>query len=126
MNQKAFTLQKEISIATATTTYTEEVRGFDSAFYLVVDVTARTAAQTLDIDVEIYDEASDSWVEVDGIAAALAAVATSTYLIGADTDWAGSATEILSMPLPRIWRLKMTTSDANNITFTIRAIPVGR
>ncbi len=122
--QPAIRLANAVTISASGTTYTAAMRGYGAA-YIIVEVTARVAAQTLDLDLEIWDEGQEDWVEVDGIAAAIAAVGTYTYLLGAHPSSAGGGiTEVLTVPLPRQWRLKLTTSAAADITFSIGLTPI--
>lgn len=122
--QPAIRLGNAVTISASGTTYSAAMRGYGAA-YIIVEVTARVAAQTLDLDLEIWDEGQEGWVEIDGIAAAIAAVGTYIYLLGTGSTFASATlTEVLTVPLPRQWRLKLTTSAAADITFSIGLTPV--
>ena len=127
ISQDAFILYPSATITTAGKTFTDEVNDvFIQAVYMVVDITVRDGTQTLAIAVEIYDEASAGWVEIDGLQLALDAVATKVYAIyPLATLLTGTGiTETLGLALPNRWRLSLTTDTEDDITFSIGLIPI--
>ena len=130
-NQDAFLLYPSATVTTATTTYTAAVDGeFFASAIIALDVTVRVGSQTITVTVQVYDPASDSWLNADAFDAATTVVAMYAYFVGAygagatgkvSTDLTGT----IPMPLPRKWRLKLVTDTEDDVTFSVGVIPLG-
>ena len=126
VKQPSFILIKSVTVVSATSTYSDEVKGNFNSCYAIVDVSAYAASQTLELFVETYDPGSAAWVELDDIAVALSAAGTAVYYVG---EWPWSATgitESLSIGLPQQWRVRMDTTTADSITFSVGCVPIAR
>ena len=127
IQQKAQTLFQSAAIAAATTTYSGDVIGDYLVGYIVVDVTAYAGSQDLDIIVEMHDDASDAYYELDSIATHITGTGSYIYLVGRGSAFSGTGvTEVLSVTLPRRWRIAMVTTTADSITFSVGFVPSGR
>ena len=126
-NALAQILIDSTTVTSATTTYSQSINQSYQVAYVIVDVSAWASAQTLDIEIQAYDPASNAYYGIGGIPFPLSAVETSVYLYGEGESFgADGITAVISSPLPQRWKLAATTSTADSITFSVGLLPVGR
>jgi len=106
---------------TATTNSGDQENLYHRGLILFVDVTARAAATTLTPNLQVKDLAGN-YITVWTVAAAINSGNTSlAYLFypSPNTDAANLYTEAVDLVVGRTWRIAMTHSDANSITYSV-------
>jgi hypothetical protein len=107
---------------TATTTSGDQTNYNHRGLILVVDVTARAAATTLTPLLQVKDPVSGTYDLMWQAAAAIdSADATITYYLYPGAGTSADFTEEADLALPRTWRLYMTHSDTDSITYSVGA-----
>lgn len=87
---------------------------------LTFDVTVDPASAIVVLTIEYQDPASSKW-EILLTAPAISAVGTTSYLLypGASETESSAITLSIGYPLPRSWRVNMTHTDGDSITYSV-------
>jgi hypothetical protein len=109
------------SAARTATTYSEEMT--NNCLYrglLIVFVVSVAGGGSHTPSIEAYDPASATWVSWKS-GTAIAAAATTTWILYPQYDLATAMGLTLEspIPMPTLWRLKMTAADATSITYSV-------
>lgn len=91
---------------------------------LFLDITVRTAAETIQLALDLQDPISGGYATVWTAAAAVGAVGLYTYLLG-PAGVAAVYTENVHIVLPRLWRVAVTQVAAGPITYSVAAAYLG-
>lgn len=107
---------------TATTNSPDQTNYNHRGLILFVDVTARAAATTLTPNLQVKEPVGGNYITIWTAAAAInSADTTVAYLFypSALADAAELYTEAVDLTLGRTWRLAMTHSDGNSVTYSV-------
>ena len=93
--------------------------------YLVLDVTGVASTPLITLTVQAKDPVSGKYESIFNASAGVSAAGTVTYLIypgvGAASD---DVAQVVSRPLPPVWRVTVAHLDADPITYTVGALLV--
>lgn len=109
---------------TATTNTTDQVNYNHRGLILFVDVTARAASTTLTPNLQVKEVVGGNYITVWTAAAAInSSDTTIAYLFypSALADAAELYTESVDLTIGRTWRIAMTHSDTDSITYSVSA-----
>jgi hypothetical protein len=110
------------SAARTATTYSDvQTNNKNYKGILIVYVVSVAGGGTHTPTLQAYDPASNTWVTwLAGTA--IAAAATTTWLMyptGYDISGVTGFTQESQIPMPTVWRLLMTATDANSLTYSV-------
>lgn len=109
-----------------TTTNSSDLNNWNhSGLILFVDITGRDGSTTLTPNLHVQEPIEDNYVTVWTAAAALnSADTTAAYLFypSTNTDAAALYTEAVDLTIGKVWRVAMTHSDTDPITYTVSCV----
>jgi hypothetical protein len=105
----------------AVLTTADQIKYNNCGAILIINVTARAAATTLTPTIQVKDPVSGEYVTVWTAAAAID-TADNTFTYAFDVGLLATVTgytQSVNQVLPRVWRLTVTPSDANSVTYSV-------
>lgn len=108
----------------ATVNSADQVNYDNDHMLLFLDITVQTAAETVQLEVEMEDPISGGYFSVWTAAAAVGVVGLYTYLLG-PANIAALYTEQIHIVVPRLWRLVSTQVGVGPITYSVAAVYMG-
>jgi len=108
----------------ATTTSTDQVNELNTGLVVFVSVTARAGTTTLTPELHVKDPTSSKYFTAWTAAAAINSgdtIVAYLFYPGVIATANVTFTEEMDMPVSRNWRLKVTHSDTDSITYSVGA-----
>jgi hypothetical protein len=114
--------QELIASGESTSTQTTGwINGANRPFFLCLDVTAAVTSPTITPKLQILDPSSGDGVTVWEAAAGLTTVGKGTYYFAESVPASapGDITEVVALSEPSAWRVVVTHTDSDSITYSL-------